>query len=83
MIELDRKSVSALLQEKGLVFTELGFRDSTLFIGLPGKEVQLEVLLYISAIVDGLGLKNAWVTVNGQGFPVGKELIDAVEMLRS
>ena len=60
MIEIDKRSVSALLSQKGICFTELNCLDGDLIIGLSG-EIDLNRVLYIEAIVEALGLKGAWI----------------------
>jgi hypothetical protein len=63
MIEIDRSSVGALLQERGIVFRELSVKGNVLRLTFPDSDsIPLEDMLYVGALVEALGLKGAWVT---------------------
>jgi hypothetical protein len=69
MIEIDKRSVSSLLSQKGVSFTELNCLNGELIIGL--SDLDLDTVLYLSAIVETLGLKGAWIMYGRERFYLG------------
>jgi hypothetical protein len=67
MIEHDRKSIGALLEEHGVFFRNISVRDNILRLTLPDMETMpLENILYVDALTEALGLDGAYLTVNNK-----------------
>lgn len=74
MIEYDKHSIGDLLESKGVIFRELSVRDNILRITLPDMDyVPLENVLYVSAIIEALGISGAYLTVNNRTLFLEKE----------